>query len=653
MNSSAGNITDLGGGPPLLNITGGHDLSPGMKMEWRCGLAITIGATQSVLVVLILIFIQFKLAYNATIARKQSEELASRSPTRKKKRDKRDFLVLPIYYRFIKGECFLAVYRCSLMITMTLMGHDFFSPASGNYWQVFVALQAICMAFDASLRDGVHIFLMQRGAGKRSIRRVSVLTSAWAALHLMLCGCTLFFNFPKHQTLLYRPFWIRCVLCTIFHTCAWCAKQFRKCQMGHKLVSHRPSGDNLSLFNLTVSLLLMSDMVLHSYQRGNAIYEALQYILIGILFIGYIPLLWHTLIIDSRYWRSVGISGKVLQGRNIFEPLLSTDRAITQMSNEKGPRFTANFVIDPCELSWQQQIGGGSFSRVFEGTWNGRKCAIKDLTLDELDEKALQDFCVEAELTVVVGQHHNIVQLFGVSISPPNVCMIMERCRDKTLSDYILAGVSPKDVVGIALGIASALEFSHSKDVLHRDLKPNNVLFSSEHDPNCSLGTVKVCDFGIALHKKPKTEQTRQIFEGTFPYMPPECLKNEAVCTKSDVYSFACILWELTHHVFMWSHVGFNIQIFQQVTSGMRPTIGSDVDPALAQLIEACWTQDAPDRPSFSEIVRTLTQIQRNSILPDRAVDEVGNVTSSSGFSNPVASVEMDSSPAAVHLANI
>jgi serine/threonine protein kinase len=260
-------------------------------------------------------------------------------------------------------------------------------------------------------------------------------------------------------------------------------------------------------------------------------------------------------------------------------------------------------AIDIKDVKVGKQIGGGGFAIVYEGVWKKRRVALKalfDPRAEDSNKKELMD-----ELFVMSRlSHPHIVTLFGACTRAPNLCMVMELC-DATLFSAVhgtgdgvrsRAARSEKEVVGLSVQIASAFEYLHDlrPAVIHRDLKSNNVLLTSDLQ-------VKLCDFGLV--------GTNVTAAGTPAYMAPELLKSGLFSKKVDVYAFAVLLWEMfTQSVPFAQWEVRDIRDF--VVAGNRLKLPHSGYPKqCGKLIERCWEQDPEKRPEFKNVSIALGRI--------------------------------------------
>ncbi|GMA90703.1 hypothetical protein GCM10025869_12320 [Homoserinibacter gongjuensis] len=197
-------------------------------------------------------------------------------------------------------------------------------------------------------------------------------------------------------------------------------------------------------------------------------------------------------------------------------------------------------------------LGRGGMAEVHEGldTRLNRRVAIKLLRPTLATDPAFRTrFRQEAQAAARMA-HPTIVRVFdageetvrgpdGLDVQLPFI--VMERIEGKLLSDLIHTGPVPADEAArITTGILTALEYSHRAGVVHRDIKPGNIMIT----PN---GQVKVMDFGIARaisESSANVAQTSAVL-GTASYFSPEQARGESVDARTDLYSTGVVLYEL------------------------------------------------------------------------------------------------------------
>src|SRR4249919_3586090 len=197
-------------------------------------------------------------------------------------------------------------------------------------------------------------------------------------------------------------------------------------------------------------------------------------------------------------------------------------------------------------------LGFGGMSEVHRGRdlRLGRDVAIKVLRADLARDPSFQArFRREAQSAASLN-HPNIVAVYdtgedrfdGDPTGPAQPYIVMELVEGETLRDIVRSGrkLMPQRVTEIGSSILAALDYSHRHGIVHRDIKPGNVMLTMN-------GTVKVMDFGIAravADSAATMTQTSSVL-GTAQYLSPEQARGEKVDARSDLYSTGCLLYEL------------------------------------------------------------------------------------------------------------
>ncbi|KAM0030047.1 putative protein kinase TKL-CTR1-DRK-2 family [Helianthus debilis subsp. tardiflorus] len=271
-----------------------------------------------------------------------------------------------------------------------------------------------------------------------------------------------------------------------------------------------------------------------------------------------------------------------------------------------------NSAVD-CEIRWEdlifkEEIGNGSFARVYRGLWNGSDVAVKVYFGNQYSEKALQDYNKEIDIMKRL-RHPNVLLFMGSVCSQDKLAIVTELLPRGSLYNVLHNCGHTLDIrrrLKMAADVARGMNYLHHRNppIVHRDLKSSNLLV----DKNWS---VKVGDFGLSKLKH-ATFLTARSGGGTPQWMAPEVLRNEPSNEKSDVFSFGIILWELVTRSVPWSNMN-PLQVVGVVGfMDRRLDLPEDLDPSLASIIKDCWQSDPALRPSFESIMTRLSSLMQN-----------------------------------------
>ncbi|MEN6326805.1 MAG: protein kinase [Syntrophomonas sp.] len=189
-----------------------------------------------------------------------------------------------------------------------------------------------------------------------------------------------------------------------------------------------------------------------------------------------------------------------------------------------------------------EKIGEGGMSYVFKARCRtlDRMVAVKILKSEFLNDSGfVEKFNTEA-LAAAQLSHPNIVNIFDVGQQDDIYYIVMEYVEGKTLKDIIEeeAPLKVEKAIDIAIMICDGIHHAHSRGIIHRDIKPYNILVTRD-------GMVKVADFGIAQAISKKTITFGGDIVGSVHYIAPEQAKGETISPATDIYSLGCVLYEM------------------------------------------------------------------------------------------------------------
>lgn len=285
--------------------------------------------------------------------------------------------------------------------------------------------------------------------------------------------------------------------------------------------------------------------------------------------------------------------------------------------NETKVPITLDAVeIDSLKLKLGNEVGDGSQSIVRKGRWNELIVAIKEFTPTNTRRACEKEINMMSFLNKRIPSAS--VSLYGYvkPIPPENYKVVMQYCSSGSLADQIEAYEDAPDwsirykwmqsIVGIVADL-------HSCNVIHRDIKPDNFFLDNQQ-------RVKVGDLGFAKHIEKSKSHVGKVLKGTPPYIPPEVWLGNVYSEKSDIFSLATILWEISTWSFASADIpeeSYSYDIMQKILKGERETIPQDLPPRIAKLITWGWAQNPNQRPTAAEYQAEFN-LDMNAPLSDK-----------------------------------
>lgn len=268
-------------------------------------------------------------------------------------------------------------------------------------------------------------------------------------------------------------------------------------------------------------------------------------------------------------------------------------------------------------LAGLTEIGRGGFGVVYRATENelGREVAVKVLS-GPLDERSRTRFERERRAMGVLSSHPAIVTVFRSGTAPSGEpYLVMEYLPGGSFADRLVASgpIDWQSVVTIGVELCGALESAHRAGVLHRDVKPGNIMVDG-------LGRAQLGDFGIArLDGSPETKSS--VITASIAHAPPEVIAGDKPDERSDVYSLASTLFELISGTpaFVRSGDESMIPLFNRIVNDPMPDLRvGGVPDRLAVVLEKAMAKDRTERfASAAALGEALVEVQRASGLPE------------------------------------
>ncbi|XP_044129609.1 serine/threonine-protein kinase A-Raf-like [Bufo gargarizans] len=284
--------------------------------------------------------------------------------------------------------------------------------------------------------------------------------------------------------------------------------------------------------------------------------------------------------------------------------------------------FNYYWEVDSSEVMLLKRIGTGSFGTVYKGKWHG-DVAVKILKVINPTAEQIQAF--KSEMQVLRKTRHvNILLFMGYMTKP--YAIITQWCEWSSLYRLLHVIETRFDVfqlIDIARQTAQGMDYLHAKNIIHRDLKSNNVFL---HEGL----TVKIGDFGLATVKTrwSGSQQVKQP-SGSILWMAPEVLmmqENSPYSFQSDVYAYGVVLYELMAGLLPYANINNRDQIIFMVGHGyLSPDLTqvSNASPkAMKRLLANCLKFKREERPLFPQILSSIELLQQALPKIERSVSE-------------------------------
>lgn len=275
------------------------------------------------------------------------------------------------------------------------------------------------------------------------------------------------------------------------------------------------------------------------------------------------------------------------------------------MDNYVGKRLDGRYEI-------QEIIGVGGMAVVYKAYDNidDRIVAIKILKEEFLANEEFRRRFKNESKAIAVLSHPNIVKVYDVSFGDKLQYIVMEYIDGITLKEYIEQQkvINWKEALHFTTQILRALQHAHDKGIVHRDVKPQNIMLLQN-------GNIKVADFGIARFSRNETRTMTESAIGSVHYISPEQARGEITDEKADIYSVGVVLYEmLTGQLPFQSDNAVSVAIMQLQSDAKRPReINPEIPVGLEQITLKAMQKNPRDRyQSAAEMLLDLDEVKRN-----------------------------------------
>ncbi|XP_032064767.1 RAF proto-oncogene serine/threonine-protein kinase isoform X2 [Thamnophis elegans] len=290
----------------------------------------------------------------------------------------------------------------------------------------------------------------------------------------------------------------------------------------------------------------------------------------------------------------------------------------------RGQRDSSYYwEIEASEVMLSTRVGSGSFGTVYKGKWHG-DVAVKILKVVDPTPEQFQAF--RNEVAVLRKTRHVNILLFMGYMTKDNLAIVTQWCEGSSLYNHLHVQETKFPMlqrIDIARQTAQGMDYLHAKNIIHRDMKSNNIFLHEDR-------TVKIGDFGLATVKS-RWSGSQQVEQptGSVLWMAPEVIRmqdSNPFTFQSDVYSYGIVLYELMTGELPYSHINNRDQIIFMVgrgyTSPDLSKLYKNCPKAMKRLVADCVKKVREERPLFPQILSSIELLQHSLPKINRSASE-------------------------------
>lgn len=302
------------------------------------------------------------------------------------------------------------------------------------------------------------------------------------------------------------------------------------------------------------------------------------------------------------------------------------------MDNLIGKKLDGRYLIESL-------IGVGGMANVYKGrdVRTGNQIAVKVLKEEFLDNEELVRRFKNESKAISILNHPNIVKVYDVSVTDQLQYIVMEYIDGITLKEYLKqrnGALTWKEVVHFATQVLSALDHAHSKGIVHRDVKPQNIMLQAD-------GSIKMMDFGIARFSRAQSQTVSDKAIGSVHYISPEQAKGDHTDARTDIYSVGVMMYEMLSGKLPFDGTGAVSIAIMQISEKPKPLaeVAPNIPVGLRQITEKAMEKDPADRyQSAQEMLDAIAAFRRDPSIsfeyeyntqdnPDKTINRVVSST--------------------------
>ncbi|TRY88809.1 hypothetical protein DNTS_015022 [Danionella cerebrum] len=250
-----------------------------------------------------------------------------------------------------------------------------------------------------------------------------------------------------------------------------------------------------------------------------------------------------------------------------------------------------------------EELGSGQFGLVWKGSWKDGQVAVKTIREGFMSE---EEFKEEARVMMKLS-NEKLVKLYGVVTQHSPIYLVFEFMENGCLTDFLTARkgtFSQESLLEMCLDVSEGMAYLETSNFIHRDLAARNCLVSKNN-------VVKIADFGMARFVL--DDQYTSSYGSKFPvkWSSPEVIKFWKYSSKSDVWSFGVLMWEIYSEGRMPYDLRSNSEVIEALKAGLRLLKPRLCPQSVYNLMQWSWKEKPEDRPSFAQLLHELSCLEQ------------------------------------------
>lgn len=306
-------------------------------------------------------------------------------------------------------------------------------------------------------------------------------------------------------------------------------------------------------------------------------------------------------------WESLGPYVTNSQTPSMRHTMGEGELPVENTSFDRNASGYDGMAIDIQKISMSHKVGRGGFGEVWRGTYHGAPVAIKMVLSQEITQERIRALEEEGRTWAQIRAHPNICRLIGWVKTRGKFALVMDWVENGSLHDVLKKNersFTESEKLQIVCQCAGGMWHLHEQGFIHRDIALRNVLIDYRSF------FVKLTDFGMSrITQEMADSAVTKTTTLPIAWTAPESIKRGLYSSKSDVWSFGVLIWELIEEAVPFAGRNLMNLSFEIAKGSLTLSTGPNWDEDLAELTRSCWAFDSNQRPSAEEILNQISLI--------------------------------------------